>query len=185
MIPKTLDSVNKKYHSLSMHIYGFLKKSRLKKCGRKFLLGYPAKIFGGNNIEIGDNFSAMGNTYLYGNEGQIKIGNNCGFNTNVQIGSSGGKISIGDNVLLGPNVVLRAADHGTAQGNLIKKQTHVGGEIIIEDDVWVAANAVILKNVRLGKGCVIAAGAVVTKNVEAYAIAAGVPAKKISERTRK
>ena len=125
----------------------------------------------------------MGHTYLYANEGRISIGNNCSINTNVQIGSSGGKICIGSNVLLGPNVVLRASDHGIKRGILIKKQSHVGGEIIIQDDVWVAANAVVLKNVRLGTGCVVAAGAVVTKSVEPFAVVAGIPAKKISERS--
>lgn len=124
----------------------------------------------------------MGHDYLYGNGGEIRIGDNCGMNTNVQIGSSGGKIVIGNNVLLGPNVVLRAADHGIVRAGLIRNQTHSGGEIIIEDDVWIAANVVVLKNVRLGKGCVVAAGAVVNKDVEPYSIVAGVPARKISER---
>lgn len=124
----------------------------------------------------------MGHSYSYGNDGEIIIGNNLSLNTNVQIGSSGGKIHIGNNVLIGFNVVLRAADHGLSRANLINKQTHVGGAIMVEDDVWIGSNAVILKNVRLGKGCVAAAGAVVTKDVEPYTIVGGVPAKKISER---
>ena len=172
----------KKYITLFIRIYGFIKKISLKKCGKQFLAHYPLKIIGGENIEIGKNFSSMGCDYLYGNNGAISIGDNCSINTNVIIGSSGGKIVIGNNVLLGPNVVLRAADHGIARADLIKNQPHLGGEIIIEDDVWVAANAVVLKNVRLGKGCVVAAGAVVNRDVEPYTIVAGVPARKISER---
>ncbi len=143
---------------------------------------YPLTILGGENITIGDNFRSMGHTYLYGNEGEIIIGNNISLNTNVHIGSSGGKIYIGNNVLIGPNVVLRAADHGISRKTLINKQPHIGGIITIEDDVWIGANAVILKNVRLGKGSVVAAGAVVTKDTEPYTVVGGVPAKKISER---
>lgn len=98
------------------------------------------------------------------------------------IGSSGGRIHIGDNVLIGQNVVLRAADHGLSRATLISEQPHVGGVIEMEDDVWIGANAVILRNVRLGKGSVVAAGAVVVKDAEPYSIVGGVPAKKISER---
>jgi maltose O-acetyltransferase len=55
------------------------------------------------------------------------------------------------------------------------------GEIIIEDDVWIGAKATILKGVKIGKGAVIAVGSVVTKDVPANAIAAGVPAKIIKD----
>ena len=56
------------------------------------------------------------------------------------------------------------------------------GEIIVEDDVWIGANTVILKNVFIGKGAIVAAGAVVTSNIEEYSIVAGVPARKIGQR---
>lgn len=163
-------------------IYGLILKSSLAACGKNFVPAIPLTIIGGMNIRIGDNFRSMGHNYLYGNDGEIIIGNNLSLNTNVQIGSSGGKIHIGDNVLIGPNVVLRAADHGISRAGLINKQPHVGGVIKVEDDVWIGSNAVILKNVRLGKGCIVAAGAVVTKDTEPYSIVGGVPAKKISER---
>ena len=54
--------------------------------------------------------------------------------------------------------------------------------IHIEDDVWIGANAIILRGVKIGKGSVIAAGSVVTKDVERYCIYGGVPAKKIRQR---
>ena len=53
---------------------------------------------------------------------------------------------------------------------------------IIEDDVWISSGAIILPGVRIGKGAIIAAGAVVTKDVEEYSVVAGVPAKKIKMR---
>lgn len=133
--------------------------------GKDIYLGYFCKIFASKEsfIKIGDNFSC---------------------NSNVMINSRGkGKILIGNNVLLGPNVVIRSNDHVFSKKNLpISKQDMTDGKIIIEDDVWIGANVVVLKNVVIGRGAVVAAGAVVTVNVEKYAIVAGVPAKKISER---
>jgi len=58
----------------------------------------------------------------------------------------------------------------------------VKGEIVIEDEAWVGANVTILKNVRIGKGAIVAAGAVVTKNVEKNEIVKGVPAQKTGTR---
>ena len=167
---------------LFRYLYGAIKKVTLADCGNNFLPTYPLVITGGKNISVGDNFTSMGHNYLYGDNGNIAIGDNLSLNTNVQIGSSGGKINIGNNVLIGPNVVIRAANHGILRRELIQKQAHEGGEITIGDDVWIGANAVILKNVRLGKGCVIAAGAVVNEDVKPYMIVGGVPAKVISER---
>ncbi len=163
-------------------LYGGLLSLRVSKTGRRFMPAYPLKIVGGVNIRIGNNFRSMGCNYLYANDGAITIGDNMSMNTNVQIGGSSGRIAIGNNVLIGPNVVLRAADHGISIGAPIRFQPHVGGEIVVEDDVWIGANAVILRNVTLGKGCVVAAGAVVTKDVEPYAVVGGVPARKISSR---
>jgi len=53
---------------------------------------------------------------------------------------------------------------------------------VIEDDVWIGRNAVIMPNVKIGKGSIIGAGAVVTKNVKAYSVVGGVPAKLIRKR---
>lgn len=171
-----------KWRGVWLRIYAVLLRSFLSECGRKFQPAFPLKILGGENIRIGNNFRSMGYNYLYGNAGKIIIGDNLSLNTNTQIGADGGEIHIGNNVLIGPNVVIRAADHGTARSNLIMRQPHVGGVINIEDDVWIGSNVVILRNVRLGRGCVVAAGAVVTKDVAPYDIVGGVPARKISER---
>ncbi|MEO1122880.1 MAG: acyltransferase [Cyanobacteria bacterium J06639_16] len=171
-----------KLSSVGPRLYGWFLKQSLLACGENFSPAYPLKILGGDNIKVGNNFCSMGHNYLYGNDGSIIIGDNLSLNTNVQIGASGGKIFIGDNVLIGPNVVLRAADHGISRHELIRDQPHSGGEIIVENDVWIGANAVILKNVHLGQGCIVAAGAVVTKSVDPYTIVGGVPAVRISER---
>jgi galactoside O-acetyltransferase len=162
--------------------YGFLVSFSFASCGKNFSPDPALKIRGAKNITIGDSFTTLGNAYLFANDGVLEIGNNLSLNTNVHIGASFGKIIIKNNVSIGPNVVLRSADHGTTHGTLINKQPHVGGSIIINDDVWIASNAVILKNVELGEGCVVAAGAVVTKDVPPYSIVGGIPAKVLRSR---
>ena len=167
---------------LFQRTYSYIKKKSLSRYGNNFYAVYPLTILGGENISVGNNFRAMGQNYLYGNDGEISIGTNISINTNVQIGASGGKVVIGNDVLIGPNVVIRAANHGALRKMLINKQPHSGGTITIEDDVWIGSNAVILKNVRIAKGTIVAAGAVVVKDTEPYSIVGGIPAKKISER---
>ena len=69
----------------------------------------------------------------------------------------------------------------TIRGFLIQKTTFPI-EIIIHDDVWIGANAVILPNCEIGKGVIVGAGAVVTSNIDSYSIVGGVPAKLIKKR---
>jgi galactoside O-acetyltransferase len=112
------------------------------------------------------------------------VGDNASINSNVQLGAAdGGSITIGRDVLIGPNSVLRASDHEHASREIpIKNQGHTGGTIVIEDDVWIASNCVILKNVRIGAHSIVAAGSVVTKDIQPYSIVAGAPAKIVSKR---
>ena len=159
-----------------------LVERQLASVGFAFHAQYPTIVVGGENIRIGDEFSSMGTTYLYANDGELNIGNSCSVNTNVQLGASQGRIDIGDRVLVGPNVVLRAADHGIVTESSPRFQSHSSGIITVGDDVWIGANAVVTRNVNLGAGCVIGAGAVVTRDVPPNAIAVGVPAKVIGYR---
>jgi len=164
-------------------IYAFMfGKMFFKNCGCNFNPGFNFKFSAGANIKIGDNFTGMGAIFFYANEGELIIGNNCGVSTNIQFGAANGRVSIGDDVMIASNVVLRAADHGISKNNLMRNNEYNSGDIIIEDDVWIGANVVILKNVTLEKGCVIGAGSVVTKSIPAYAIAVGNPAKVIKYR---
>ncbi len=67
----------------------------------------------------------------------------------------------------------------------IRQQGDRGGDIVIEDDVWIGTHTIILTDVTIHKGAIIGAGAVVTKDVEPYAIVGGVPAKLIRYRDKK
>ena len=95
----------------------------------------------------------------------------------------GGGVEIGKYVQVGPNTVIHSANHNFDDIDLpICKQGHTPKKVKIEDDVWIAAGCIILPGVTIGKGAVIAAGAVVTKDVEPYSVVAGAPAKKIKDR---
>ncbi len=93
------------------------------------------------------------------------------------------KITIGNYVLIGPHVLIHSGNHRYADPeSKIRDQGHEQAPIYIEDDVWIGGHAVILPGTRIGRGAVVAAGAVVTKDVRPYEVVAGVPAKKIGER---
>ena len=163
-------------------------KRRLKKSFKHNRFESGLRIEYPKNILIGS-YSYFGlDNKIYASElSQIKIGSHVTFNSNVMVNARGkGKIFIGNNVLIGPNVVLRSNNHSFNDINIpIKEQGMTYGDIFIEDDVWISANSVILPNCKLGKGSIIAAGAVVTSDVESYSIVGGVPAKKIRRRDSK
>jgi galactoside O-acetyltransferase len=159
-------------------------KYRLRKCGKRLRLAWGAVVKGPENIILGDDFSTTGTLYIYAHDGgYVEVGNRCSVNTNVQLGGAGGRLVIGNNVMIGPNVVIRVANHGMARDKLMRDQSHISGEIIVEDDVWIGSNAVITSGVTLANGTIVGAGAVVTKSTEPYSIVGGVPARKIGERT--
>jgi len=165
----------------------FLYRSRFARCGKKIVIPQGCQIRTFRNITLGDNVGLGFNSqvYAYGDDNEyIEIGNNVFLNSNVMINADkGGKIVIGNDIMIGPNVVLRSCNHNFSKRDIpIIKQGHKAGFIIIKDDVWIGANVVILADVVIGKGSIVAAGSVVTKNVEEYTIVAGVPAKKIGLR---
>lgn len=89
-----------------------------------------------------------------------------------------GPLTIGNNVILAQNVVMSGLNHEYKDVNIpIRNQDVTTATIIIEDDCWIAANSVITAGVTIGRHSVIAAGSVVTKDVPAFSVAAGNPAK--------
>lgn len=142
-------------------------------------IGCPKNIVFGTNVSI-----LSGGVFRACDRAELTIGDSFSANGNVRIiADCGGKVVIGSNVMIGPNVVIRSSNHRYERLDLpMSKQGHATGEISIGDDVWIAANAVILSNVKIGAHSIVAAGAVVTKNVPEYSIVAGIPAKVISTR---
>ena len=85
---------------------------------------------------------------------------------------------IGDGVLIGPCVLIWSQNHCYEERDLpIREQGYKRSQVTVEDDVWIGARAIILPGVRLSRGTVVAAGAVVTRLTDCYSIVAGVPAK--------
>lgn len=117
-------------------------------------------------------------------DGRIEIGDRVSLNSNVAIDAAErGVIKIGSDVLMGSNVVIRASDHATAESDRpIGQQGHAASTIVIGDDVWLGANVVVVGGVTIGEHSVIGAGAVVTRDVEPYSLAVGVPARRIADR---
>lgn len=119
-----------------------------------------------------DEGSSIGCNNYIGNNVRIcasKIGNYCSIAPNVTIGP-------GEHTLYNISTKVSVMEKAGMKVDLIKKQ------LLIGSDVWIGANAVILRGVTVGNGAVIAAGAVVNKDVPSYAIVGGVPAKIIKFR---
>lgn len=107
----------------------------------------------------------------------IKIGDNVFINSGVRFGCPPpAEIIIGNHVAIGPRVLFETLNHSLTYNQEGYRPGKSKG-IIIEDYVWIGANATILPNLRIGKGSVIGAGSVVTKNIPPFCLAAGVPAR--------
>ena len=157
MFAKQLPRTYMPYSLGSKYIRYFMVKNFIDKCGKNI------------KIQTGVLLSPF-----------IEIGDNCEINENVRIREN---IIIGDDVLIAPNVQLISINHQYKDKNIsMNKQGNIEGYIKIENDVWIGTNAIVLSDVTLHKGSIVAAGAIVTKDVLAYTIVAGNPAKKIKDR---
>lgn len=103
--------------------------------------------------------------------------------------STRAKLRIGNDVMFGPGVTIVTGDHRIDLPNRTmisvrdnEKLPENDQDVIIENDVWIGANVTILKGVTIHTGSVVSAGAVVTKDVEAFSIVGGIPAKLIKKR---
>ena len=126
--------------------------------------------------EIGSGFKLFPPFYTdFGKN--TKIGQNVFINSSCHFQDQGG-ISIGDSTLIGHNVVLATVNHAI-EPQLKRKNSYA--PITAGKNVWIGSNVVVLQGVTIGDWAVVAAGAVVTKDVESYTIVGGVPAKFIKK----
>ena len=123
-------------------------------------------------------YSGVYITHTYG----IEAGKSFSVNTGALIDGRGG-VKIGSHVMVGPYAVIVSSTHSFK--NLEKPMSTLNHEmapVIIGDDVWIGAHAVIKGGVRIGTGVIVSAGAVVTNNVDDFQIVGGTPAKVIGDR---
>jgi acetyltransferase-like isoleucine patch superfamily enzyme len=92
------------------------------------------------------------------------------------------QLHIGRRVMIGPHCYFTDADHGTEPGASVQSQPMRVAPLVVEDEAWIGAHVTVLAGVRIGKGAVVGAGSVVTRDVPPMAIAAGVPATVIGSR---
>lgn len=107
---------------------------------------------------------------------RIRIGNGNYFNRNLMIDACG-LVEIGDENMFGPDIYITDSNHSFGPGKAPKDFPMQAGRVKIGNRCWIGAKATILKGVELGDGCVVAAGAVVTRSVPSGGMVAGVPAR--------
>jgi acetyltransferase-like isoleucine patch superfamily enzyme len=134
----------------------------------------PYRLFSLGNYSVIESFACINNAV-----GDVIIGDHTRIGLHNTII---GPVDIGNHVNLAQGITVTALNHNFSDTNKrIDEQGVSTNPVTIEDDVWVGANAVILPGVTIGEHCVVAAGAVVTKDVPPHSLVAGVPAKVIKK----
>lgn len=149
------------YHvKASKAIRGFFAKHILKSMGKDV------------NIEKGALFDS-----------QVEIGDRSGIGANCSVL---GPVKIGKFVNMGPDVIIYTRNHAHDRTDITMQEQGFEEykEVCIDDDVWIGGRVIILPGVKIGKGCIIGAGAVVSKDVPPYSIAVGNPAKVVKSRIK-
>lgn len=140
-------------------------------------------------------FFSINTHYVDGDPGRLHIGSRVGM-ANTICNTASGQIFIGDNCIFGYNVMLLTGQHmfingmraslanseiSTGWGGDGVEVPDTGFDISIGEGSWIASGAIVVGGIRIGRNCVIAAGAVVTRDVPDFTIVAGVPAAPIGD----
>ena len=145
--------------------------------------GTGVTLAGCRNMRFGRGVRVGRHCILTAQQGELRLADGAALSPGVHLGADHGRIEVGSATAIGPGTVVRAANHRFDRCDVpIMAQGHVPGTVIIEDDVWIGANCVITPDVRIGRGAVVGAGAVVTRDVAPFAVVAGVPARVIGKR---
>lgn len=140
-------------------------------------------VFPWNNFVLGRNSTIEDFATINNGVGDIIIGDN----TRIGLGNTLiGPVKVGSNVIFAQNIVCSGLNHGYEDINTPPKdQPTTSKPIVIEDDVWIGANATVVAGVTIGKHAVVAAGSVVTKDIPPFTVAAGNPARLLKQYNQK
>jgi acetyltransferase-like isoleucine patch superfamily enzyme len=134
-------------------------------------LGESARLYRWSTVELGRGGAS------------VRIGANTALQAGCILNAFERNIVIGANCLIGARCVFTPYQHSIADHRPIREQPLTSrGDIVIEDDVWLGAHVSVMDGVTIGRGSVIGAGAVVTRDIPPFSIAAGVPARVIRPR---
>jgi acetyltransferase-like isoleucine patch superfamily enzyme len=154
--------------------------------GRRSALGRVSVVWP-HQVKVGAGTQVLDGTILEYCHGSwrlgpaITIGDRCYVGRGVDFNCRE-RITVGNDCLIAAGCRLVDHDHGMDLGEPMRAQVGAEAAITLEDDVWLGANVVVLKGVTIGRGAVVAAGAVVNKSIPAYEIWGGVPAKRLGTR---
>lgn len=141
-------------------------------CGTRFFR-LKSKLLKFAGITVGKNTKIVGpldfNTVI-----KISIGNNCWIGKNLSLDGNG-EVIIGNNVDIAPHVVINTGGHKIGDTNR-RAGEGVSTKIVIEDGCWVGTRVTIIRDTRIGKGCMVAAGALVKGDMNENSLIAGIPA---------
>lgn len=150
-------------YSLAYYVYEHVEWRRLINAKSNIRVHPTASIRYANNIYIGENSHINMHCHIWPGKNS--------------------KIILGDNLLMGPGVTVLATNHGMAKNDIMMQQDDIEKDTVIGNDCWLCSNVTVTAGVHIADGCIVAAGAVVTKDItEPYSIVGGIPAKVISKR---
>ena len=128
-------------------------------------------------IRIGNHVSVLENVLINANRGHVAIGDHGWIGPGSIVYGNGG-VDIGSDVMIASHCVINTVSHHASRNDVpMNRQGTYCDPVIIDDDVWIGTAAVILQGVRIGRGSIIGAGAVVTRDIPPFSIAVGVPAR--------
>jgi acetyltransferase-like isoleucine patch superfamily enzyme len=167
-------------HSVWEHIVGLWLSRKFTKHGIIVVSGLPVpKVVNAGGELIAENCQFYaGVRFEIGKGAVVRIGNGTYLNRNTLVVSNK-LIEIGRACRIAWDVIIMDTDHHSVEGSVLEDKP-----VIIEDDVWIGCRSIILKGVHIGKGAVIAAGSVVTKDVPSRAVVGGVPARTLFEKDK-
>lgn len=152
---------------------------QFKSAGKRVIIAAHVDILMPERLTVGDDVEFKYSCHLEVNNG-ITIGSGTHFAPFCVLY---GPLEIGDNCAFAAHCTFACVGHGYERTDIpMVKQPSTAKKTVIEDDVWFGANVVVVGGVRIGRGSIIGAGAVVTKDVAPYSVMGGVPAKLIRKR---